>query len=201
MKCLLLFSGDLDVEEIRDRVIAAEEIKIAKQRKVREKPRKREKPQILDSEPDDPKEKAKKKVLKSYKIPKKGVAANLIAPEQVNSKKVSKEVDKDDNLEDLEQDSDDQVDLHHNETFSDEEETVNVAEKSKKTQDESAAPALVESYDDEAMPEVPPQFATETTFMPEGPPVTTETTIPLNRELQFVDGKKFENHVWQDFDL
>ena len=54
---------------------------------------------------------------------------------------------------------------------------------------------LVESNDNEAMPEVPPQFATETTFMPEGPPVNTETTIPLNRELQFVDGKKFENYV------
>ena len=198
MKCLLLFSGDLDVEEMRDRVIVAEKIKIAKQRKGREKPRKCEKPQILDSEPDDPKEKAKKKVLKSYKIPKKGVDASLIASEQVNSKKVSKEVehDKDENLEeDLEQDSDDQVDLHHNETFSDEEETANVAEKSKKTQDESTTPGLVESNDDKAMPEVPPQFATETTFMPEGPPVTTETTIPLNRELQFVDGKKFEDYV------
>ena len=75
---------------MRDRVIAAEKIKIANQRKGREKPRKCEKPQILDSEPDDPREKAKKKVLKSYKIPKKGVAASLIASEQVNSKKVSK---------------------------------------------------------------------------------------------------------------
>jgi hypothetical protein len=144
MKCLLLFSGDLDVEEMRDRVIAAEEIKIAKQRKGREKPRKREKPQILDSESDDPKEKAKKKVLKSYKIPKNGEAASLITSEQVNSKIVSKKVehDKDENHEDLEQDSDDQVDLHHNETFSDEEETKNEAEKSKKTQDESATPVL-----------------------------------------------------------
>ena len=178
---------------MRDRLIAAEKINIAKQGKGREKPRKREKTPILDSEPDDPKEKAKKKVLKSYKIPKKGEAASLITSEQVNSKKVIKEVehDKVDNLEDLEQDSDDQVDLHHNETFSDEEETENVAEKSKKTQDESTTPGLVESNDDEAMPEVPPQFATETTFMPEGPPVTTETTIPLNRELQFVDGKNY----------
>ena len=178
---------------MQDGVIAAEERKIAKQRKGRKKPRKREKTPILDSEPDDPKEKAKKKVLKTYKIPKKGVAASLVASEQVKSKKVSKEVkhDKDDNLEDLEQDSDDQVDLHHNETFSEEEESVNVAETSKRSQEESATPGLVESYNDEAMPEVPPQFATETTFMPEGPPVTTETTIPLNRELQFVDGKKF----------
>ena len=193
MKCLFLFSGDLDVEEMRDRLIAPEKIKIAKERKGREKPRKREKTPILDSEPDDPKEKAKKKVLKSYKIPKKGEAASLITSEQVNSKKVIKEVEheKVDNLEDLEQDSDDQVDLHHNETFSDEEETENVAEKSKKPQNESATPALVESNNDEAMPEVPPQFATETTFMPEGPPVTTETTIPLNRELQFVDGKNY----------
>ena len=133
---------------MQNRVIAAEEIKIAKQRKGREKPRKCEKPQILDSEPDDPKEKAKKKVLKSYKIPKKGEAASLVASEQVNSKKVSKEVehDKDENHEDLEQDSDDQVDLHHNETFSDEEETKNEAEKSKKTQDESATPALGAKY-------------------------------------------------------
>jgi hypothetical protein len=184
MKCLLLSSGKLDVEEIT---------RIAVQKKSREKQRKRDKPTIPDSNPDDPKEKARKKILKSYKIPKKGVATSLVEAKQVESKKVSKEVEinKDETLEDLEQDSDDQVDLHHNETFSDEEEAVKVDEKTKKTQDDSATPASVEAYnDDEAMPEVPP-FPAETTFMPEGHPVATETTIPLNRELQFVDGKKF----------
>jgi len=93
--------------------------------------------------------------LKSYKIPKKGVVASLVVAKQVKSKKVSKEVEheKDDNV-DLEQDSDDQV-----ESFSDGEETVKVAEEPKKTQDEGATPASVESVDDEAMPEVPPLTA------------------------------------------
>ena len=92
---------------------------------------------------------------KSYKIPKKGVVASLVVAKQVKSKKVSKEIkhEKGDNL-DLEQDSHDQVD-----SFSDGEETVKVAKEPKKTQDEGATPASVESCDDEAMPEVPPLTA------------------------------------------
>ena len=100
---------------------------------------------------------------KSYKIPKKGVVASLVVAKQV--KKVSKEIkhEKGDNQRelmlfgdnlDLEQDSDDQVD-----SFSDGDETLKVAEKLNKTQNEGAKGQLNSEWIYEVI--VSPKMATK----------------------------------------